>query len=65
MIIDCPNQSYLNNLINSEAFKQYQQTREKGDQPCSIIHLIGQDVLEDKRYREWMNLFSSNTEVKK
>ncbi|KAG2217086.1 hypothetical protein INT45_004075 [Circinella minor] len=62
MIIDCPDQSYLNNLIHSNAFKQYQQTKEKKDQPCSVIHLIGQDVLEDKRYREWMNLFSPNTE---
>ncbi|KAI9249682.1 beta-lactamase-like protein [Phascolomyces articulosus] len=62
MIIDCPNQTYLNNLIHSDAFKRYQQTKEKGDQPCTIIHLIGQDVLDDKRYRDWMNLFSPTTE---
>ncbi|KAI8142237.1 beta-lactamase-like protein [Fennellomyces sp. T-0311] len=62
LIIDCPSLAYVNNLITNDAFKQYQQTDIKDNQPSTVIHLIGQDVLEDKRYRDWMNLFNPKTE---
>lgn len=64
LVIDCPNVQYLDGLLASEAFAKYQ-TEEAVDRPVAVIHLIGEDVLNDARYREWMRKFSSHTEVKK
>ncbi|KAI9310318.1 beta-lactamase-like protein [Dichotomocladium elegans] len=61
VIVDCPNVRYLDNLLASPEFAKHQ-TTEKADQPDVVIHLIGQDVLDDARYREWMNKFNKDTQ---
>ncbi|PKY36021.1 hypothetical protein RhiirB3_533394, partial [Rhizophagus irregularis] len=37
-------------------------TSNKDTQPRVIIHMVGNGVLEDKRYQEWMNKFGPETE---
>ncbi|KAI7875046.1 hypothetical protein K492DRAFT_153101 [Lichtheimia hyalospora FSU 10163] len=58
MVVDCPNVRYLDNLISSPEFAQYQTT----NQPGAMIHMIGQDVLDNPRYRAWMNSFGPETQ---
>lgn len=60
MVVDCPSVQYLNNLISSPEFAQYQST----DKPGAMIHIVGQGVLDDPRYRAWMNTFGPETQVR-
>ncbi|CAO3625090.1 unnamed protein product [Cunninghamella blakesleeana] len=62
MIIDCPDKSYIDNLIASPEFKPYQSRTDHSLIPKVIIHLISTDILNVPKYREWMNSFSPETE---
>ncbi|PKK78343.1 hypothetical protein RhiirC2_548895 [Rhizophagus irregularis] len=48
-------------VCESPEFVTYQ-TSNKDTQPRVIIHMVGNGVLEDKRYQEWMNKFGPETE---
>ncbi|KAF7724572.1 Zinc phosphodiesterase ELAC protein 2 [Apophysomyces ossiformis] len=61
LIVDCPDISYVDNLISSPSFEKYQ-TIDETDSPSVIVHLVGDDVLQDARYRQWMNRFNPKTE---
>ncbi|KAL0084877.1 beta-lactamase-like protein [Phycomyces blakesleeanus] len=61
MIIDCPDSSYIDNLVTSPEFSPYQAIG-GSHTPNVMIHLLGPQVLEDARYREWIKTFDSNTE---
>ncbi|GES97863.1 beta-lactamase-like protein [Rhizophagus clarus] len=61
IILDVPSTSYIPSVCESPEFVTYQ-TNNKGTQPRAIIHMVGNGVLEDKRYQEWMKKFGSETE---
>ncbi|RIA93139.1 beta-lactamase-like protein [Glomus cerebriforme] len=61
IILDVPSTSYISSLCESPEFVTYQANN--GDlQPRIIVHIIGNGVLEDKRYQEWMTKFGPETE---
>lgn len=61
MVIDCPHISYIDNLINSPKFKDYQigGTRKVN----AMIHYVGKNVLQDARYKKWLQSFDATTDV--
>ncbi|KAG8938407.1 hypothetical protein FRC03_007284 [Tulasnella sp. 419] len=64
LLIDFPDTIYLDYLINSKDsdLSKY----EEGGQSINlrlVIHRLGNGVLEDPRYREWMRLFGTETQV--
>ncbi|KAG0178101.1 Zinc phosphodiesterase ELAC protein 2 [Apophysomyces sp. BC1034] len=61
IVVDCPDVSYVDGLISSLKFDKYQ-TSDENDRPSVVVHLIGDDVLKDARYRQWMKRFSPKTE---
>ncbi|KAK9709421.1 hypothetical protein K7432_009066 [Basidiobolus ranarum] len=61
MIIDCPSPSYISSLINAPEFKLYQNASNSLPAHC-IVHMVGDDVLENEQYQEWMNNFGSDTQ---
>ncbi|KAI8388141.1 beta-lactamase-like protein [Radiomyces spectabilis] len=61
LVIDCPSVDYIESLTTSSMFKEYQ-TTDESSRPNLIIHLLGKQVLEDERYRAWMNKFSPKTD---
>ncbi|ORY95213.1 beta-lactamase-like protein [Syncephalastrum racemosum] len=62
IVVDCPNVDYIDGLLASREFDSYQDTTDTARQPKLVVHLIGDDVLQDPRYQEWMNRFSTSTE---
>jgi ribonuclease Z len=60
--LDVPSTSYISSVCESPEFVTYQ-TNNKDTQPRVIIHMIGNGVLEDERYQEWMKKFGPETEV--
>ncbi|KAI7866708.1 beta-lactamase-like protein [Spinellus fusiger] len=61
MVVDCPDVDYIDPLTASPQFEAYQ--KEKGTHtPNTIVHLLGDEVLADARYRAWMNTFPDETE---
>ncbi|CAG8752730.1 5108_t:CDS:10, partial [Rhizophagus irregularis] len=61
IILDVPSTSYISSVCESPEFVTYQISN-KDTQPRVIIHMVGNGVLEDKRYQEWMNKFGPETE---
>jgi ribonuclease Z len=61
MVVDCPHISYIDNLVNSSKFKDYQigGTRTVN----AIIHYVSKNVLQDKRYKRWLQTFDTTTDV--
>ncbi|KAI8883211.1 hypothetical protein K501DRAFT_219648 [Backusella circina FSU 941] len=57
MVVDCPSVSYIDGLIQTRAFERFQ-----NDRPKAMIHIVGDDVLEDERYKEWLAKFGRTTD---
>ncbi|KAG4306109.1 hypothetical protein PORY_000097 [Pneumocystis oryctolagi] len=60
MIVDCPDKSYIDSLIQRNVWNMYYKTGKKKVQ--LIIHMINEDVLNDSRYINWMNQFGENVQ---
>ncbi|CAG8440575.1 11933_t:CDS:10 [Diversispora eburnea] len=58
---DVPSTSYINSIYESSEFVLYQ-SGNKDLQPRVIVHMLGNGVLEDNRYQEWMKKFGPETE---
>ncbi|KAG0738113.1 hypothetical protein G6F35_006069 [Rhizopus arrhizus] len=60
MLIDCPSVAYIDQLIGSEKFKEFQTG---GSQQANVIlHFLGNDVIHDERYKQWVASFGENTD---
>ncbi|OBZ86036.1 Zinc phosphodiesterase ELAC protein 2 [Choanephora cucurbitarum] len=60
IVVDCPSPAYIDGLINSTKFKEYQ-TGGKFKTHV-MIHYVGEQVLEDERYQTWLQSFDSTTD---
>lgn len=59
VFVDCPSPEYIPSLERSETLRAYQKD---GKYPAHcIIHLLGEGVLEDARYKAWLGLFGEST----
>lgn len=59
IILDCPSPSYIPSLLKSEQYRKIQKSKE--NTPVCVIHMAGEGVLEDERYKEWMSEFPAQT----
>jgi ribonuclease Z len=60
LVIDCPSEEYIDSLINSESFNRHISTKESLI-PSHIFHFSPAEVLQDKRYQEWIHKFPETT----
>lgn len=62
IVVECPSKEYLESFVNQTAFKKYQkQSSNKDDNPYCIIHFTPQEIIDNAKYKEWINKFDSNT----
>lgn len=62
VVVDCPNTSYIEGLINSKQFDPYLDPNGKSKINV-MIHNLGNNVIRDTRYKEWLSKFDSTTDV--
>lgn len=61
IVIECPTEDYLDSLIMNPAFTKHQETASKEDIASCVIHFTPENVLNDTRYKNWMNKFAKST----
>ncbi|CAG5092791.1 Similar to RNaseZ: Ribonuclease Z [Cotesia congregata] len=68
IVLECPDEDYLQSLVNNEAFKNYQKNNDiqneddKNDLPRCIVHFTPENILRNPKYIDWMCKFPSETE---
>ena len=61
-VIDCPNESFLDALLeNSELAKYQSSTLSEHDAAHAVIHFTPKEILENHKYIEWMERFRITT----
>lgn len=70
MILDVPTSKHIDDLISAFAdssfyskFRSASNAHKQDNSVYAIFHLCGEGVLEDPRYKDFMNGFSSDTHV--
>ncbi|KAG2206524.1 hypothetical protein INT47_008541 [Mucor saturninus] len=61
VIVDCPNTSYIDSLVNSDAFDKYLDPEGKSKINV-MIHHLGNNVIHDERYKKWLQRFDTTTD---
>ncbi|XP_014614352.1 PREDICTED: ribonuclease Z, mitochondrial [Polistes canadensis] len=62
VVVDCPNEKFLESFVNEAAFVKHQKNAsDENDKPYCIIHFTPQEIIDNPKYKEWMNNFDSNT----
>ncbi|TPX31232.1 hypothetical protein SmJEL517_g05361 [Synchytrium microbalum] len=59
-ILDCPSELYISSLINAPYLQQFKNV--KTSPVTCIIHILGDGVLENVQYREWIRSFGNQTQ---
>lgn len=63
VVVDCPDTTYIDGLVNSKQFDPYLDPNGKSKINV-MIHNIGNNVINDTRYKEWLSKFDSTTDVR-
>ncbi|XP_047363489.1 uncharacterized protein LOC124954496 [Vespa velutina] len=61
LVVECPSEEYVESFVNQTAFEKYQEQSSNDDKPYCIIHFTPQKIMDNTKYKEWMNKFDSNT----
>ncbi|XP_043678821.1 ribonuclease Z, mitochondrial [Vespula pensylvanica] len=62
LVVDCPSEKYLDSFVDQTAFAMHQKgVSNKDDNPYCIIHFTPQEIIDNVKYKKWMNKFDSNT----
>lgn len=62
IVVECPTEEFLDVLLKEEAFVQHQQGAPvKEDIPFLVVHFTPDAIMQNDRYKEWMDRFSSTT----
>lgn len=62
LVVECPSDSFLDSFINNPIFREHQATAEKDeDVAYLVVHFTPQEVMNDVRYRKWMDGFPAST----
>lgn len=62
VVVDCPNSTYIDGLVNSKAFDKYLDPNGKL-RINVMIHHLGNNVIHDDRYKKWLMKFDTATDV--
>ncbi|RKO90367.1 beta-lactamase-like protein, partial [Blyttiomyces helicus] len=61
IIVDCPSRKYVGPLCSNEKFVPHY-AEHTNNPPSVMIHILGDDVLDDPLYRAWMKKFGDATQ---
>ncbi|XP_029039212.1 ribonuclease Z, mitochondrial [Osmia bicornis bicornis] len=64
MVVECPDEEYIDSLVNHPAFLKHQQQAlaEENHIAFSVFHFTPEKILNDQRYQNWIEKFSSQTQ---
>ncbi|KAF7990329.1 hypothetical protein HCN44_000134 [Aphidius gifuensis] len=62
IVLEIPDEDYLDSLIENEILNEYQTNDVLKNQDNYIIHFTKENILINKKYREWMKKFTNNTQ---
>ncbi|XP_011313701.1 ribonuclease Z, mitochondrial [Fopius arisanus] len=63
IVLECPDENYVDSLISNEIFREYQSDGKIEDNwAACVVHFTPEEVLKMKKYREWMERFPKTTE---
>lgn len=62
IVLEIPDEDYLNLLIENKNFNEFQSTEKLPNQALFIIHFTPENILNSKKYRNWMKKFPKKTE---
>ncbi|KAF7995998.1 hypothetical protein HCN44_009036 [Aphidius gifuensis] len=62
IVLEIPDDDYLNSLIKNKSFDDYQSTGKLENQAMFIVHFTPENILNSKKYRDWMIKFPKTTE---
>ncbi|XP_008548649.2 ribonuclease Z, mitochondrial isoform X2 [Microplitis demolitor] len=62
IVLECPDEDYLDSLVDNKVFNEYQNNADKNNIPQYIVHFTPENVLRNSRYVDWMCKFSSETQ---
>ncbi|KAJ1130776.1 hypothetical protein NDU88_009124 [Pleurodeles waltl] len=61
IVVDCPNEDFVDPLCENDTFKRYQD--QKSENPVSlVIHMTPEIILRSGKYQHWMERFGPSTE---
>ncbi|XP_050542925.1 ribonuclease Z, mitochondrial [Daktulosphaira vitifoliae] len=62
IVVECPDESYIDALFNESIFVKHQKNASnKDDIAFMVVHFSSAEVRSNSRYRAWMDLFPSET----
>ncbi|BET01573.1 zinc phosphodiesterase [Nesidiocoris tenuis] len=62
LVIECPDESFLDNLVEEPSLHRYQVGRASAEEmPMLIAHFAPSHIIENPKYKEWMDKFSTST----
>lgn len=61
IVVECPTEEFLDTLLKEQAFVQHQKTEVKEDVPFLVVHFTPDRIMQDQRYKEWMERFPNTT----
>ncbi|XP_014213770.1 ribonuclease Z, mitochondrial [Copidosoma floridanum] len=60
IVLECPDEEWMNLVIENSAFAKYQSCANRENVSC-IVHFTPEKVLKNPKYKEWMYKFGSDT----
>ncbi|KAK2581362.1 hypothetical protein KPH14_008128 [Odynerus spinipes] len=62
VVVECPNVNYIESFVNHNAFTKHQKcASNKDDKPFCIVHFTPQEIIDNPKYKDWINSFDPNT----
>ncbi|XP_076652288.1 ribonuclease Z isoform X2 [Halictus rubicundus] len=65
IVVECPDEEYLESFVNHTKFSKYQQTastEEGKDEKVYVFHFTPENIFNHTKYQSWIQKFSSNTQ---
>ena len=63
IVVKCPSEEYLPSLVNSPAWKNYQQQGVHAEQVVSLYHVSTPEIIASPTYQAWIDQFPSHVQV--
>ncbi|KAF6198835.1 hypothetical protein GE061_006858 [Apolygus lucorum] len=62
LVVECPDESFLDSFVQNSAFSKYQVGQAGVDEmPMLVAHFSPRQIIENPKYKEWMEKFSPST----
>ncbi|XP_074870480.1 zinc phosphodiesterase ELAC protein 2 isoform X2 [Carettochelys insculpta] len=61
MVVECPHEGFVDAVCENDIFRRYQEGKAEG-RVALVVHITPETVLQDSRYKEWLERFGSTTQ---